>query len=55
MDKIKIGVTGQKGFVGTHLYNALGLSPNKFKKIDYDISFFGSDDYLDRFVGQCDC
>ena len=36
MDKIKIGVTGQKGFVGTHLYNTLCLSPNKFEKIDYN-------------------
>ena len=54
MDKIKIGVTGQKGFVGNHLYNTLGLSPNKFEKIEYDISFFGNDDNLDRFVVQCD-
>ena len=54
MDKIKIGVTGQKGFVGNHLYNTLGLSPNKFERIDYDNSFFVNDDKLDRFVEECD-
>ena len=54
MSKIKVGITGQNGFLGTHLYNTLCLSPNKFEKIDYDISFFGNDDNLDRFVEQCD-
>jgi len=54
MSKIKVGITGQNGFVGTHLYHTLCLSPNKFEKIDYDIGFFRNDDNLDRFVEQCD-
>jgi UDP-2-acetamido-2,6-beta-L-arabino-hexul-4-ose reductase len=51
---INIGITGQNGFVGTHLYNTLGFSPNKFERIDYDISFFRNDRDLDRFVAKCD-
>ena len=51
---LKIGITGQNGFVGTHLYNSLGFSPNEFERIDYDISFYGNEKELDRFVEQCD-
>ena len=51
---LKIGITGQKGFVGTHLYNTLGFLLNEFERIDYDISFFSNDRDLDRFVAQCD-
>jgi UDP-N-acetylglucosamine 2-epimerase (non-hydrolysing) len=51
---IKIGITGQKGFVGTHLYNTLKLSPNEFSYVDYNISFFKNDSQLDSFVSQCD-
>lgn len=30
---IKIGITGQAGFVGTHLYNELGLLTDDFVRI----------------------
>ncbi|MGV8947030.1 MAG: NAD-dependent epimerase/dehydratase family protein [Lutibacter sp.] len=51
---LKIGITGQEGFVGTHLYNTLKLAPNEFSCIDYDISFFSNETQLDAFVSQCD-
>lgn len=51
---LKIGITGQEGFVGTHLYNTLKLFPTEFTCIDYDISFFSNDVELDIFVSQCD-
>ncbi|OOV29259.1 epimerase [Flavobacterium sp. LM5] len=51
---IKIGITGQEGFVGTHLYNTIGLFSEEFERVPYDISFFKTDDLLDRFVEQCD-
>lgn len=51
---IKIGITGQEGFVGTHLFNTIALFPNEFEKVAYDISFFGDESLLDQFVGQCD-
>jgi len=51
---LKIGITGQRGFIGTHLYNSIGLQKKEFELIDFDISFFGNDGELDRFVEQCD-
>lgn len=50
----KIGITGQKGFVGSHLYNTLGLFPDKFERIHFERDFFENEDKLDEFVGQCD-
>ena len=50
----KIGITGQNGFVGSHLYNTLGLYPDKFKRIDFNKEYFESTESLDEFVQQCD-
>ena len=51
---LKIGITGQKGFIGEHLYNTLGLFPDQFSRVEYDIIFFKNDIQLDEFVSQCD-
>ena len=51
---IKIGITGQEGFVGTHLFNTLGLQPEKFERISFEKSFFEDKNLLDAFVSQCD-
>lgn len=51
---IKIGITGQEGFVGTHLYNTLGLNPEKYERVFYDISFFQDSQKLEEFVSKCD-
>ncbi len=50
----KIGITGQNGFVGRHLYNTLGLSPEDFQRIDFQKEYFEDDTKLDEFVAQCD-
>ncbi len=50
----KIGITGQNGFVGRHLYNTLGLFPEEFTRIDFNKDFFNSTESLDQFVSQCD-
>ena len=47
---LQIGITGQDGFVGTHLYNTLNLSPTEFNCVDYNISFFSDKSQLDNFV-----
>ena len=52
--KIKIGITGQEGFVGQHFYNTLGLFPNEFERIPYHIDFFNDESKLREFVDQCD-
>ena len=51
---IKIGITGQTGFVGTHLYNTLGLFPEEFERIDFRKEYFTDENKLNEFVGQCD-
>lgn len=50
----KIGITGQNGFVGSHLYNTLGLSPDKFERVHFSRDFFENEEKLDAFVAQCD-
>jgi UDP-2-acetamido-2,6-beta-L-arabino-hexul-4-ose reductase len=51
---IKIGITGQQGFVGTHLYNTLGLTPYKFELIEFKRGYFDDEIALDSFVSECD-
>lgn len=50
----KIGITGQNGFVGNHLYNTLGLYPNDFERIEFKKEFFDEPNILDAFVQECD-
>ncbi|HIZ26136.1 NAD-dependent epimerase/dehydratase family protein [Barnesiella sp. An55] len=51
---IRIGVTGQSGFVGTHLYNTLGLYPDEFERVPFEDSFFADRERLESFVQSCD-
>ena len=51
---IKVGITGQSGFVGRNLYNEFGLLPNQIMRIPFEDSFFESDMKLRLFVKQCD-
>jgi UDP-2-acetamido-2,6-beta-L-arabino-hexul-4-ose reductase len=51
---IKIGITGQPGFIGTHLYNTLGLYPDKFQRIECRDEYFANPTQLEAFVSQCD-
>lgn len=51
---IKIGITGQAGFVGTHLFNTLGLSPGQFERIPFVDAFFSEEEKLKIFVSNCD-
>ncbi|WP_445432634.1 polysaccharide biosynthesis C-terminal domain-containing protein [Chryseobacterium indoltheticum] len=50
----KIGITGQNGFVGRHLYNTLGLFPEEFQRVDFNIKYFQDEQLMDEFVSQCD-
>lgn len=51
---LKIGITGQAGFIGKHLFNIIGLLPAEFERIPFQKDFFESDNSLDNFVRQCD-
>ncbi len=50
---MKIGITGQAGFVGTHLFNYLGLQEN-IERIPFEDDFFNHPDKLKLWVKQCD-
>jgi UDP-2-acetamido-2,6-beta-L-arabino-hexul-4-ose reductase len=51
---LKIGITGQNGFIGTHLFNTLGLAPDQFERIPFDRAYFKDDALMEQFVTQCD-
>ena len=53
-DKIKVGITGQNGFVGKHLLNTLRLAPESFERIDFKKEYFSDEKALDSFVSSCD-
>ncbi|MHA7608229.1 polysaccharide biosynthesis C-terminal domain-containing protein [Elizabethkingia meningoseptica] len=50
----KIGITGQNGFIGSHLYNTLGLFPEEFERIEFGREYLEDQNKLDQFVDQCD-
>jgi UDP-2-acetamido-2,6-beta-L-arabino-hexul-4-ose reductase len=51
---IRIGITGQSGFVGTHLFNTIGLFKNKFEQVPFEDAFFQTVEKLRNFVKGCD-
>lgn len=51
---IRVGITGQPGFVGSHLFIALGDYPQTFERIPFEDAFFEDDGKLRAFVRQCD-
>jgi UDP-2-acetamido-2,6-beta-L-arabino-hexul-4-ose reductase len=51
---LKIGITGQAGFVGQHLFNTIGLQPEKYERILFQRSFFENASELELFVSKCD-
>ena len=50
----RVGITGQRGFVGNHLYNTLGLNPEDYQRIEFKKEYFDQPEALDNFVKQCD-
>ena len=50
----KLGITGQNGFIGKHLYNTLGLFLQEFERVDFQKGYFEDVQKLDAFVAQCD-
>jgi UDP-2-acetamido-2,6-beta-L-arabino-hexul-4-ose reductase len=51
---IKVGITGQAGFIGTHLFNYISLRKAEMILIPFQDKFFDQQDKLEAFVGQCD-
>jgi UDP-2-acetamido-2,6-beta-L-arabino-hexul-4-ose reductase len=54
MSKQRVGITGQKGFIGQALFNTLGLNPNEFERVQFEREFFKDQTKLEKFVSECD-
>ena len=55
MTKIKtIGITGQNGFIGYHLFQTLNLLKDEFSLINFNRNYFENNFEMDEFVRQCD-
>lgn len=52
--KLRIGITGQAGFIGTHLFNTLALFPEKFERVPFEDNFFRVPERFESFVAHCD-
>lgn len=50
---MRIGITGQSGFVGTHLYNFLGIQ-EQVVRVTFKDEYFQNSDQLLVFVKSCD-
>ena len=52
--ELKVGITGQAGFMGSHLYNFIDTKGNHIKQIPFKRSYFDTALELENFVKQCD-
>ena len=51
---IKVGITGQAGFIGNHLYTTLSLD-DTIELIPFERHYFEDDSLLQAFASKCDC
>ena len=54
MAQMNVGITGQAGFMGTHLANSLPLKDEALTIIPFEDAFFDDKNKLNAFVKQCD-
>jgi len=54
VSRLRIGITGQAGFMGSHLFNWLNLFPEKFETRPFADEFFNSAETLRNWVSGCD-
>ena len=51
---ISVGITGQSGFIGTHLYNTISLYNEQYELVPWEDTYFETADKFKLFVKQCD-
>ena len=51
---LKVGITGQEGFIGSHLRNTLALEPERFQLVPFEFGLFADREGLEGFVRGCD-
>ena len=50
---IRVGITGSKGFIGSHLINTIKFFSEEFEIVNFEKEFF-EDERLIQFVSKCD-
>jgi UDP-2-acetamido-2,6-beta-L-arabino-hexul-4-ose reductase len=50
---LKVGITGQAGFIGTHLFNYLNLKKDTIVTVPFHDSNFENQEKLNQFVSEC--
>jgi UDP-2-acetamido-2,6-beta-L-arabino-hexul-4-ose reductase len=50
----KVGITGQAGFIGTHLFNFLNLKKEEIITVPFEDQYFENDNKFKEFVKECD-
>ena len=51
---IRVGITGQNGFIGYHVTQHLRLEPDKYEIVPFERDAFADDAKLQAFVTSCD-
>ena len=51
---IKVGITGQAGFLGQNLYNTLNLYKDKYELVPFKDNYFNDEYKLVHFASLCD-
>lgn len=51
---IRLGITGQAGFIGSTLYALAGTRPEAFERVPFEDAFFQDEGKLRAFVRSCD-
>jgi UDP-2-acetamido-2,6-beta-L-arabino-hexul-4-ose reductase len=51
---VNIGITGQEGFIGWHLYHTIALHKDEFSLVEFERNYFENSEDLDTFVAKCD-
>jgi len=54
MEKIRVGITGQSGFIGTHLSILLKSRKDRIDQVPFLPEYFNDDEQLRNFVNKCD-
>jgi len=52
--QVKVGITGQNGFMGSHLYNFLSTKSDTVERINFKRDYFQDKAMLQEFVKSCD-
>lgn len=52
--KLTVGITGQGGFMGSHVYNFLGTKTEEIERINFERNYFENEANLQKFVKTCD-